>query len=124
MSIGTRLSTHSSFIPRRKPLSGRCLNARAGAATDLVSLRVGVFEEAGTRTEEDVTVDVDWRDADSVADVRIFPPSPCCCTHLLLLCVLQLLLHEMEKSFLASAEPQLQEISFFLTLRSLFTCKC
>lgn len=42
------------------------------------SLRVGVFEEAGTRTEEDVTVDVDWRDADSVADVRIFPPSPCC----------------------------------------------
>jgi hypothetical protein len=42
------------------------------------SLRVGVFEEAGTTTDEEVAVDVDWRDADSVTEVRIFPLSPCC----------------------------------------------
>jgi len=41
------------------------------------SLRVCGFEGAGT--DEEVTVDVDWRDADSAAEVRAFPPSPCCC---------------------------------------------
>jgi hypothetical protein len=43
------------------------------------SLRVGVFEEAETITDEEVTVDVDWGHADGTAEVRIFPQSPCCC---------------------------------------------
>jgi hypothetical protein len=42
------------------------------------SLRICGFEEAGT--DEDVTVDVDWRDADGAAEVWTFPLSPCCCS--------------------------------------------
>ena len=42
------------------------------------SLRVCGFEGAGT--DEEVTVDVDWREADGAAEVRTFPLSPCCCS--------------------------------------------
>ena len=42
------------------------------------SLRVCGFEGAGT--DEEVTVDVDWRDAEGAVEGRTFPLSPCCCS--------------------------------------------